>query len=776
MYLWLPFQNNRMHMWGKFSKFVLANRILILIAFFLATAFMAWQASHVHMTFNAGKILPKTDSSYIKYSEFKDKFGEDGSIMVLGIQSEKLFQPQVFNDWQTLTNDIQKIKGIKQTLSIAKLFELSKDTVNRKFVFKQLGASPLTTNTEVDSLRKHIYRLPFYEGMIFNSKTNASLLAITFDNEVLNSSERNITLGAILDQAKKFSAKHQIQLHYSGLPYIRSVVSEKVENEFTLFSILSIIIAASILLFFFRSFYVVLFPVLLVMAGLVWSMGTLGLLGYDITLLTGLIPPLIVIIGIPNSILLINRFHQEFKKEGDKLKAMQIVIERVSLTTFIANLTTAVGFGVLYFTKSELLMQFGLVAALNVMVAWIICLCLIPIIFSYLPSPNTQHTKHLESKFLNTLLNKIIILVQTKRRWIYAATLLLIAISLWGISRIQVNGYVIDDLPKKDAVYQDMTFFDKNFNGVLPLEISIDTKRKNGIMNLSTIKKVEQMQDMISSYPEFSRAISIVDVIKFSSQAFYGGDPSFYRVPNDMEKGFILSYIGQSGGTNSALLKSLVDSNKRVIRVGFQMKDVGSSRMNQLIEEIQPRVDSIFDAKKFNIELTGSSILFIKGTNYLIKNLCESLLLAIVLIAIIMWVLFRGYKMVIISLIPNIIPLIITAGIMGFMGITLKPSTILIFSIAFGIASDQTIYFLTRYRYELKNSQATTAQIIADTIKETGRSMIYIALILFFGFGIFAASSFGGTAALGILISITLLMALIFNLMLLPALLGGGLN
>jgi len=595
-------------------------------------------------------------------------------------------------------------------------------------------------------------------------------MAITFDNQVLNSPGRIPIINTILKKSKAFSKKHTIKIHYSGLPYIRTVVSKKIYQEFTLFSALSITVAALILLFFFRSFYAVIFPILLVIAGLIWSLGTLSILGYDITMLTGLIPPLIVIIGIPNSILLINKYHHEFKRQGDKLKAMKVVIQRIALTTFIANLTTAIGFGVLYFTKSEILMQFGIVASLNIMGTWIICLCLIPIIFSYLPSPNTGHTKHLESKFLNSLLNKIDVLVRTKRTWIYTGTLLLIAISIVGITRIRVNGYVIDDLPKQDAVYQDMSFFDKNFDGVLPLEVTIDTKRKNGMMNLSTIKKVERMQNMIATYPEFSRGISIVDILKYSSQAFYGGNLTFYRLPSDMDKSFILSYMANSG-VNSTMLKNLVDSKKQVIRVGFQMKDVGSSRMNQLIEEIQPRIDSIFSPQKHQVELTGSSIIFIKGTNYLVKNLRDSLLLAIGLIAMIMWLLFRGFKMVLISLLPNLIPLIVTAGIMGFCGIPLKPSTILIFSIAFGIASDQTIYFLTRYRHELRTTHQTVTQLVSDTLQETGRSMIYIALILFFGFGIFAASSFGGTAALGMLISITLLMALIFNLMLLPALL-----
>jgi predicted RND superfamily exporter protein len=330
---------------------------------------------------------------------------------------------------------------------------------------------------------------------------------------------------------------------------------------------------------------------------------------------------------------------------------------------------------------------------------------------------------------------------------------------------------VVDDLPKNDVVYKDMGFFAQNFKGILPLDISVDTRRKNGVMNLSVITKMNRLQDLISSHPEFSRAVSLVEVMKFSSQAFYGGDTTFYRLPNELEKNFILSYASNSGKGNSNLVKNFLDSNRQVTRLSFQMADVGSDKMNKLINELEPQIDSIFNPKRYHVELTGSSIIFIKGTNYLVKNLRDSLILAVLLIALLMWGLFRGFRMILISLIPNIVPLIITAGIMGFAGIPLKPSTILIFSIAFGIASDQTIYFLTRYRQELRTTNWTISQIVSDTIKETGLSMIYVALILFFGFGIFTASSFGGTVALGLLLSITLLVALISNLTLLPALL-----
>lgn len=731
---------------------------------------MAFKAVQVRLSFSGSKILPVTDSVFIKYNSFKQKFGEDGSVMVLGIQSPYIFKKEVFNDWKKLGDSFQDLNGIKQVLSVGNLFDLKKDTVNKKFSLVPIVSAPVSTDSHMVEIQKKIYNMPFYDGLIVNKVNNASIMAITFDSKVMNSYKRIPLNTSITEKAEQFSKKHNIKVHYSGLPYIRTVISKKVSQEFTLFLGLSIGVAAVILFLFFRSASSVFFPIVLVVIGVVWSLGLLVIFNYQITVLTGLIPPLIVVIGIPNSILLLNKYHSEFRKHGDKHRALKNVITRISITTFIANLTTAIGFGVLFFTGSDLLKEFGLVASLSIMATWLICLCLIPIVFSFLPSPKLRHTKHLDSTLLIKLLSIVDNLARTKRKPVYIITLIILLISIWGVTKIKINGFVVDDLPQKDPVYQDMAFFVKNFEGVIPLEITVDSRRKNGIMNSATINKIEKLQDMISAYPEFSRAISLIEVLKFSSQAFYGGAEEYYRVPNDMEKNFILAYAANSG-KNENMLKNFIDSNRQVTRVSFQMADVGSSRMNKLLKEVKPRIDSIFNPKRYDAEFTGSSIIFVNGTNYLMKNLRDTLLLALALISLIMWVLFKGGRMILISLIPNIIPLIITAGIMGFFGIPLKPTTILIFSIALGIASDQTIYFLTRYREELRTTDLTISRIVSDTIKETGVSMIYVALILFFGFGIFIASTFGGTVALGLLLSITLIVAMVSNLILLPSLL-----
>ena len=731
---------------------------------------MAWKASYVKLSYTGSKILPQTDSAFIKYNEFKSMFGEDGNMMVLGVSDPKMLDKEAFNDWSQLARELEAIEGIKQVLSVGNLYSLDKDTTNQRFVLNPLSTTAVATDAEMDSLKQRIYNIPFYEGLLYNKEKHATLMAINFQHEILNTSKRGPIIKTIERKAKAFSKKHNIDVRFSGLPFIRTATSQLVSNEFILFLGLSILVAAIILFFFFRKLYPVLFPILLVIAGVIWSVGTLVLFGYEITILTGLIPPLIVIIGIPNSILLLNKYHNELRKHGDKDRALHVTILRISETTLIANITAAIGFGVLYFTGSALLVEFGLVAAINVMATWFICLCLVPIIFSYLPTPKLKAQEEHDQDFLHRLLAKTDYLVHKKSSLIYIATAVITLISLIGVWQINVNGYVVDDLPQNSPINRDLKFFESNFEGILPLEVSIDTRRKNGIMNLSTIKKVDKMEEMISAYPEFSRSVSLNKALKYASQAFYNGDPQFYRIPNDMEKNFVLSYLGNSGGNND-MLKGFIDSNKQVARVSFQMADVGSKRMNALLEELKPRIDSILNPERFDVLLTGSSIIFSKGTDYMLLHLMESIILAIVLISLLRLWQFRDLKIMFISLLPNVIPLIITAGLMGFFDISLKPSTILIFTIAFGLASDQTIYFLTRYQQELKSTNFTPAKVISDTIRETGVSMTYIALILFFGFGIFTASTFGGTMILGLLLSITLIIALVSNLTLLPALL-----
>ena len=759
-------------MWKFAANLILKNKIAFIVLLALITSFMVYETCKITLSYDFARVLPTDDPTYDEYVKFKKRFGEDGNVMVIGFQDTRLFSQDVFNDWSNLNKEVKSINGIKDVLSISSLYNLYKNDSANKFDFKPISPKSNYTQSELDSIKSLIYTLPFYEGLVYNKETHATVMAITFNSKVLNSVDRIQIVKDILIITEKFGQNHQLKLHYSGMPYIRSYVMKRVSGEMGLFMALAVLVTAVILWIFFKSFSSVLFSLLISAVGVLWSLGIMQLFGYKITILSGLIPPLIIVIGIPNCVFFINKYHSEYVIHKNKIKALTRMILTMGVTLFLANVTTAIGFGVLYYTNSPMLVEFGVVAAIGVMVTFLVSLIGVPIILSYLPPPKEKQTEHLQAKRINKLLKKIDHWVQFKRPAIYTTVVVITIIGFWGMTQLNVLGYVVDDLPKKDPVYEDLHFFEKNFNGVLPFEISIDSKKDGGILanNGAALYKINRLQKLFAAYPEFSKPLSIAEGVKFSYQAYRGGNSKYYKVPGATDLKALSEYAGTLSGQGNKL-QFFIDSSKRYTRVSFQMADIGSKRIKTLVNELKPRIDSIFSPSEYNLVLTGHSLVFLKSNDYLLKNLYESLTLEIILETLVCLLLFRSLRIIILSKIPVLIPLVITAGIMGFMDINFKPSTILIFSIAFGISSDGTIYFLTRYRQELRIQGRSVAQAISITIRETGLSMIYTNSILFSGFAIFAASSFGGTVSMGILVSLTLLVAMCSNIVLLPCIL-----
>ena len=596
------------------------------------------------------------------------------------------------------------------------------------------------------------------------------LMLVSLSNDYVTSGKRVKMINSITDFGNIYTSVSQKEVKYSGLPYIRTVHSELIRKEVGLFIFLALLVTAIILFFFFRSVKVMMISMVVVGIGVVWSFGTLGILGYEITILTALIPPLLIVIGVPNCIFLINKYHNEFREHGNKSRSLVQMIRRVGNITILTNTTTALGFATFILTSSKDLRQFGLVASINIFAVFILSLLLIPIVFSYLNPPKKRHVSHLDRKWLNNLIQKITYFVTEKRTVVYAATITIISIALFGLLQMRIAGNITDDMPKESVLYKDIKFFEKHYKSVMPFEIIIDTHRKNGITKLSTLKRINKLTDTLMTYDEFSRPLSIIDPIKYSKQAIYNGEKQFYTLPNSQEKRWLLDYTLNSESP-SEWMDALVDENQQIGRVSLYVTDIGTSRMKELKDELRLKIDQIFNPEKYKVILTGTSVVFLEGTTYLVKNLFTSLFLAILLISIFMAWMFNSFRMVVVSLIPNLIPLLITASIMGYFGISIKPSTILVFSIAFGISVDDTIHFLAKYRQELKYRNNNIKDSVVAAIKETGVSMFYTSIVLFFGFFIFIASQFGGTLALGLLVSITLLIALLSNLIVLPAML-----
>ncbi len=759
-------------MWNKIASFILRNRLIILVSIALLTVLMVWQASKVEVGYGNKKIIPLTDSNYIVYDKFQKTFGDDGGIIIIGINTPKLFELNTFRAWYDLTQDIDNIKGIDKTVSITKIYNLYKktDSLGDKFAIEDLVSRKPETQAEVDSIKEKFLKLNFYKDIILEQKSNTSLMAITMNKKELDSKQRIYITDSILHLLNRFVDKNNIEAHVSGLPYIRTVIATKVSKELSFFTILSVGITALILLLFFRSFSAVFYSMLVVITCVIWCVASIAILGYKVSLLTGVIPPLIVVITIQNCIYLLNVYHFEFSKHHNQALALTRVISKIGLASFLTNITTAVGFAVFSFSGSVLLDQFSIVSTINIIIVYLLTHLMIPTIFSYLAPPKEKELKHLNRKSLSGVLKFVNTVVLHYRKWVYGITILLIVASIIGISKINSIGYMLDDIPKDDPVYMDLKYFESHFKGVMPYEIEIDTKVKNGLKDLPTLQKIDKFQRKIAVHPELSRSICIVDMLKYTNQAYHDGDERWYRLPSVMDMSEITNMLPQ-GKTNSGLLKSMVDSNYQIARISMQIADIGSHKTKELNKLLRKQLDSIFPPSQFNTHITGTTVIQMKGNDYLIENLTTSMFWALVIISIMMTFMFFSYKMTLISLIPNLIPLIMTMGIMGFAGIPLKNSTILVFSIAYGIVVDLTIHFLAKYRIELKKQNWQIFPAVEHSVAESGFSMIYTTVVLFFGFVIFAFSTFGGTVALGVLTSICLVVGLITNLFLLPSML-----
>lgn len=732
---------------------------------------MGYHANTVKMGYEMAQLLPKTDSTFIAFEKFKEKFGQDGSIMVLGINDSELFKHENFIEWQALGKRLKSIEGVDEVLSISSIFNLHKNTAEKKFDAVAVFDDPPENQEELDSLLTVVRSLPFYKGFIYTDNPDVTLAALTLDRSFLDSKDRGVLMKEVLAEVDKFKETTQIEVHYSGLPYIRAYNTTKVSDEIKLFIALAVIIVALILLLFFRSFRAMFFSMVVICIGVIWTVGWQGIFDFKITILTALIPPLMIVIGIPNCIFLINKYHQEFKNHGNQIKAISRVIKKIGTAIFLTNTTTGLGFGTFIFTNSRILVEFGIVAAIGIFSVFVVSIILLPIILSFQKPPKMKHMKHLERRWVRLVVDRMILIVTGYRKLVYAVGLTVLVLAIYGISLIRTTGNIADDLPRHGKVYQDLKFFEKNFKGVLPFEISIDTKKKGSATKLSTLEKIDKLDELLSKYPEFSKPVSVVAGLKFAKQAYYSGRENKYSLYNRQEMSFIAPYLTNSAGSGESLMDAYMDSNRQVTRVTAQMADVGSERMEVILSDLRPRIDSIFPPENYKVELTGTSVVWLAGTDYLVRNLLISLGIAIFLIALIMAFLFSSIRMVFVSLIPNLLPLLVTAGLMGYFDISIKPSTILVFSIAFGISVDDTIHYLATYREELKSHAMNLREATILALKETGVSMIYSSIILFFGFGVFAASDFGGTIALGVLVSMTLLIAMLSNLIILPSLL-----
>lgn len=765
-------------MWQRLGQFILKYRIPLLALLIGSTVFMGIHASRVQLSYDFARAIPINNQKYKDYQEFRSKFGEDGNLMVIGIQTDKLFEEKTFNAYAELQRSLKKAKGVDDIISIPSAVNLVKIPETEKLKVDTIFPDRKLTQTEIDSASALFLSLPFYKDLLYNPTTNAWLMGIRINKEVLSSKSRIEIINNIATLVDKFGIENNLTVYKSGLPHIRTELSVRITNEMRFFILASLLLSAIILLAFFRSFSAMWLSLTVVFIGVIWSFATIEMLGYKISVLNALIPPLIVVIGIPNCIYFLNKFHTTYNETGDKKKSLVKMIEKMGVVTLFCNLAAAIGFAVFALTQSQILKEFGIVAGINIFALFIISLIFIPAVLSFLPPPKSRHTRYLQNKRLLRWLDRLERWSLNHRKLIYGLTIGIVAVSIAGIVQLKPLGYIVDDLPKSDKLYTDLKFFETNFKGVMPLEIVVDTKEKRGVSrNFKNLVKIDSLSQYIATIPDIARPLSITDGLKFAKQAFFDGDSNSYSMPSEFDLPALSQYLnfrgepGEAKNSFAKLVNTFMDSTKQQARISVSMKDVGSKRLPEILDSIALRANQLFPKDKYDVLLTGTSVTFLEGSRYIINGLKDSIFWAFILIAFCMLYLFKSVRILFISLIPNVIPLLITAGLMGWLRIPLKPSTVLVFSVALGIAIDITIRFLVNYKQELPLNNYDIRKTVIGTIHNTGISIIYTSLVLITGFVIFCFSGFDGTKALGWLTSLTLITATLTNLVLLPAIL-----
>lgn len=762
-------------MWDNVARLIIRYRLPLILVIAIITGIMGYYATKVQMSYDFARTVPLDDPDNIMLRKFREQFGEDGNVIAVGFRDSSIYRQKNFEAYRDFARTVKQISGVSEVIALPLLKVGLKDTENSRFYLANIFPETIRSEAQFDSLMGVVRDQKLYMGQLVNASNGATMMIISVNKDVMNSPLREPLTASLLEAAGIFQKNTGIEPHFAGLPFIRTVVTSQVKREMKIFLIASVVITGVIMFIFFRSSRAVIFSMIIIGIVVIWTMGTLALFGYKITLLTGLIPPVIVTIGITNAIYLLNKYHLEFARSKDKLKAIATVVNKMGLATFLTNLTVAIGFLTLLSTDILVLREFGIVAGLNIMALFFVSLVMIPSIFSWLPTPTERHLRHLNFSKMGKFLKMIDSMVTHQRPAIYAASIALALLSAYGIWQLRSVSFMVDDVPEDSTVKKDLQFFEANFSGIMPLEMVVEfqSKRRRPLLEIKNLRMVEQFEDFLDSIPEVSKPVSLISFVKASKQIFYNNNPERYSLPSQNERAFILRYM-QGQTDNSGLFKSFVDSTFSKLRISAQMADIGSERMDSLVNfVIEPKMKSIFvaDANDTIVtSITGTTKLFIKGNKFLIANLKESLLLAFLLITLSMVALFANVRMIIISLIPNLLALMITAGIMGYFDIPLKASTALIFSITFGISVDNSIRFLAKYRQEILSNNFRIPLAVTDSILETGKSIIYTSIVLFAGFIIFAFSDFGGTIALGVLTSTTLVISMFTNLILLPAL------
>lgn len=713
---------------------------------------------NVEADFSLEGFFPENDPTIEAYQRFSEEFGRDDNIIAIGLSNPDVLDEAFITKLRDLVGALESIENVTEVRSLL-------DAQRLRNVDGRLVAEPYLNGSIPDrqAFMDEITSDPFVQGLFINNAADFTAIYLAIDEEQNNFPVREQIIG---DMMRILSGSNGLTYYVAGIPYFRNQYVNVLNSEIIFYISISSVLIILLLWFLFRNVQGIVIPILIVWLTILFTVVILWASGGYFEILTSTIAPILLCVGVADSVHMLSKYRDNRMAGIAKPQAVRESLIVLGSATFLTSVTTAIGFATLLTSNVVPMRTFGIYTAIGVMVAYVITIFLLPNLMPYfrdtepggLPGARVHNAigNFLQATFRFSL---------KYHKAVVIGTLIVTALIATGIGQLRVNGFVFDDVGRDSPLIADSYIIGERLSPQFPLEIIIDSGAENGITNPDLLARVAALEEKLISFEEIDRSRSLTTLMKQIHRTMQPEQAAQQPLPAD--RALLAQYLLLMEITDADALDRFTDFTYAQIRVSAQTHDAGSWRMNQIRAELQSYIATHFPDEA--ITMTGTTILVADLTDNIVRSLASSIGLAFVFISLIMAWLFRNFKLVIISLLPNIMPLLVIAGIMGYFGIEIKPSTAVIFTIAFGIAVDDSIHFLARFRIESRRGR-TLIDAVRVTTEKTGRAIILTSAILLVGFGTLGNSEFDSTMYMGQLVSITIFTAIIADLFFLPAL------
>jgi predicted RND superfamily exporter protein len=747
----------------RVAEGLLRYRFFILTLLFSVVLGSVYLIFQIRADFSFEALIITNDEEGAFFEEFRDRFEESDRDIIILLQGETLFHPDSVALIGQLTEALEEVDGLEKVTTVfnSPLIQGTEDGIQIESFDDLMNEDP----SALGELEAEILDNRMFRRFVISEDGKTMALLARLDFDIVTEKQKRPVVRAAVSVTKAIIGE-RFSVHFSGMPVIQEEYTSQGLQEMWGFFFLSAGILCFLLFLTFRSAMGLYIPQLTVLISVVLLLGLMSLFGQKLNIISNVIPSLLLVYGVADSIHLINRYYEELNKGLEKKQALLVVIRRMGVACFMTSFTTAVGFISLYTATIEMVKNFGLFSGIGILIAYLTTILLIPILLSLRPAPRRKWNEHKGDDVIERIMTLTGRLNEKYPKILISLAVLVLSGSVILCLRVNIESYILEELSEDNPIVQANHILEEDMMGILPYQIQIAAGGEGLALEPDFLVRVDQLQSFVASQPWIRKTLSIVDILKEMHQVMNGDDPAFYRVPETRELVAQYLLLYEISGDKEDL-DVLLTPDGSYVRLSCQGLDMGTSNYFELKRRTEEKAASLFGSPA-SYRVTGRSLLATRALDNIIRDMLVSFFSAFAIIFLTVSLLYRSLKAGLITMIPNIIPLVVTMGFMGLFGITLRLSTVVIFAVCLGMAVDDTIHYLSRFREELVKT-GDYVESMYNTLRTAGRAITLTTVIIIAGFLVFLTSGFRATQSFGLLSSVALAASLLGSLIFLPA-------